>query len=48
MQGLPCCTRALLLACVLCFPAFHAWGYPPFVSTDAAVVDPKEVGIELG
>ena len=48
MQGLPFCTRALLLACVLCFPASHAWGYRPFVSTDAAVVDPKEVGIELG
>ena len=48
MQGLPCCTRALLPACVLCFPASHAWGSRPFVSTDAAVVDPKEVGIALG
>jgi len=25
-----------------------AWGYRPFVSTDAAVVDPREVEIELG
>lgn len=25
-----------------------AWGYRPFVSTDAAVVDPKEVEVELG
>lgn len=26
----------------------YAWGYRPFVSTDAAVVDPGEVEIELG
>jgi hypothetical protein len=25
-----------------------AWAYRPFVSTDAAVADPKEVEIELG
>jgi len=25
-----------------------AWGYRPFVSTDAAVVDPREVEVELG
>lgn len=25
-----------------------AWGYRPFVSTDAAVVDPKEIEVELG
>lgn len=25
-----------------------AWGYRPFISTDAAGVDPKEMEIELG
>jgi hypothetical protein len=25
-----------------------AWGYRPFVSTDAAIADPREVEIELG
>lgn len=25
-----------------------AWGYRPFVSTDAAVIDPREVEVELG
>jgi hypothetical protein len=25
-----------------------AWAYRPFVSTDAAVADPKEVEIEIG
>lgn len=28
--------------------ASPAWGYRPFVSTDAAVADPKEMEIELG
>src|SRR5207249_950548 len=28
--------------------ATSAWAYRPFVSTDAAVADPKEVEIELG
>jgi len=32
---------------VLLVPA-SAWAYRPFVSTDAAVADPKEVEIELG
>jgi hypothetical protein len=32
---------------VLLLPA-SAWAYRPFVSTDAAVADPKEVEIELG
>jgi hypothetical protein len=32
---------------VLCLPV-SAWAYRPFVSTDAAVADPKEVEIELG
>ena len=38
----------LLLTFVLLLPASHAWGYRPFVSTDAAVADPKEMEIELG
>ncbi|HKA56704.1 MAG TPA: hypothetical protein VKJ47_23925, partial [Candidatus Binatia bacterium] len=33
---------------VLFLPASHAWGYRPFVSTDAAVADPQEMEIELG
>ena len=32
---------------ILLFPAW-AWAYRPFVSTDAAVADPKECEIELG
>ncbi len=45
----PCRTRwSLLLAFVLLFSASNAWGYRPFVSTDAAVADPKEMEIELG
>lgn len=32
---------------ILLFPAW-AWAYRPFVSTDAAVADPKEFEIELG
>ena len=32
---------------ILLIPA-SAWAYRPFVSTDAAVADPKEVEIELG
>jgi hypothetical protein len=28
--------------------AMNAWGYRPFISTDAAVADPQEVEIELG
>ena len=40
--------RSLLLVFVLLFPASHAWGYRPFVSTDAAIADPKEMEIELG
>ena len=33
---------------VLCFPLSLAWGYRPFIATDAAVADPKELEIELG
>jgi hypothetical protein len=29
-------------------PASTAWGYRPFVSTDAAVADPNELEVELG
>jgi hypothetical protein len=47
-KGLPLFTRPLLLVLVMCFPTAVAWGYRPFVSTDAAVVDPQEVEIELG
>ncbi len=47
-HGLLVCAHALLVAWVLGFPASRAWGYRPFVSTDAAVVDPHEVEIELG
>src|SRR5438270_10563867 len=35
------------LLAILLIPA-SAWAYRPFVSTDAAVADPKEVEIELG
>jgi hypothetical protein len=35
------------LLIILLFPAW-AWAYRPFVSTDAAVADPKEFEIELG
>jgi hypothetical protein len=38
----------LLLILLLLFPASVAWGYRPFVSTDAAVADVKEIEIELG
>jgi len=44
--------RALLACLLLVLGLFltplDAWGYRPFVSTDAAVADPKEVEIELG
>src|SRR5438093_4004424 len=36
-----------IVSLLLFFPPV-AWGYRPFVSTDAAVADPKEVEIELG
>jgi len=37
-----------VVTCMLLLPTAHAWGYRPFVSTDAAVADPKEMEIELG
>ena len=39
---------ALLLACVLGCLASRAWGYRPFVSTDAAVAERHKIEIELG
>src|SRR5262249_29456144 len=48
LQGLLGCARVLLVACVVCCPASRAWGYRPFVSTDAAVVERARVEIELG
>ncbi len=38
----------LLLVLELLLVHLDAWGYRPFVSTDAAVTDPKEFEIELG
>lgn len=40
-------TRILLLLLLL-LPASRAWGYRPFVSTDAAVAEPQEMEVELG
>ena len=42
--------KVLRLASVslLFFPLSLAWGYRPFIATDAAVADPKELEIELG
>lgn len=42
--------RALSVGLLLAwlFAPTPSWGYRPFVSTDAAVADPKEVEIELG
>src|SRR5574337_263729 len=41
-------SRSWLLAFALLLPASPAWGYRPFVSTDAAVADPCELEVELG
>lgn len=41
-------SKCLLLTGVLLLVASHAWGYRPFISTDAAVADPKKVEVELG
>ncbi len=40
--------HSLLLVLLLLFSSSPAWGYRPFVSTDAAVADVKEIEIELG
>jgi hypothetical protein len=39
---------SLASACVLIFSASPAWGYRPFVSTNAVVEDPREIEVELG
>lgn len=41
-------SRSWLMAVALLLPASTAWGYRPFVSTDAAVADPHELEVELG
>src|SRR5215467_16260535 len=41
-------SRTLAIVLLLVFPESVAWGYRPFIATDAAVVDPKEIEIELG
>ena len=48
MRPVPPISWGLLLVVALLLPAPSAWGYRPFVSTDAAVADPKEMEIELG
>jgi len=39
---------SLMSVSALFFPFSLAWGYRPFLATDAAVADPKELEIELG
>jgi hypothetical protein len=41
-------SRSLAIVLLLLFPESVAWGYRPFIATDAAVADPKEMEIELG
>jgi hypothetical protein len=41
-------SRTLALVLLLVFSESVAWGYRPFIATDAAVADPKEIEIELG
>jgi len=50
METTPICVMrwSLALTFLLLLPASHAWGYRPFVSTDAAVADPKEMEVEVG
>lgn len=38
----------LLLTAILLLFVSTAWGYRPFVSTDAAVAEPRELEVELG
>ncbi len=47
-RGLAPGARTLLLGLLLLTVPSYAWAYRPFVSTDAAVADPKELEIELG
>ena len=39
---------SLAIVLLLVFSESVAWGYRPFIATDAAVADPKEMEIELG
>jgi hypothetical protein len=48
MSPLSVASWGLPLALVLLFCQSAAWGYRPFVSTDAVVADLKEMEIELG
>ena len=48
ITNVPLTGWSLILVCVLILSASNVWGYRPFVSTDAAVADPKEIEIELG
>ncbi len=41
-------SRSLAIVLLLLFSESVAWGYRPFIATDAAVADPKEMEIELG
>src|SRR5262245_31497660 len=41
-------SRRLAIVLLLVFPESVAWGYRPFIATDAAVADPREIEIELG
>jgi len=41
-------SRTLALVLLLVSSESVAWGYRPFIATDAAVADPKEMEIELG
>ena len=41
-------SRSLAIVLLLLFSESVAWGYRPFIATDAAVADPKEIEIELG
>lgn len=42
-----CAIAAGLLLCSVVMPT-RSWAYRPFISTDAAVADPKEIELELG
>lgn len=39
---------SLAIVLLLVFSESVAWGYRPFIATDAAVADPKEMETELG
>jgi len=41
-------SQSLAIVLLLLFSESVAWGYRPFIATDAAVADPKEMEIELG